>query len=391
MASEQRDSGDPIFSHPTGRRHPRHLKLDDATIAAALLHDTIEDTDATRTRLIACLAMTSAFWSRGSTKLQKVDLVSKEAKQAHNLRKLLLAIADDVRVLLITLADRLRDMRTLSHRPPEARRVTAERRLTSMRRSPAHGRPGNPRDLEISRSTNSSRRLQVITNGSKRWPNAAKAGSPKPAALAKKLADSGIPTKVAAQARFSIWRRWSESDRLRAALPTFSFPRHRRKHRRMLQALGIVLPRRQSFPAASRITFRRRAEQVPLASFHRDRAGRTARRAAIRTARNAPIAEYGIAAMRSTRTGSARRPTACASRTPMRGSAAPSNSGRGCEPGESSEHTKLELSTTRCFAAPKGKSIALPHSTTPIDSPMRCTPTSATWRSAEKSTTRSAR
>ena len=116
------------------------LKLDDATIAAALLHDTIEDTDATRAEIDRLFGHEIGRLVEGLTKLKKLDLVSKEAKQAENLRKLLLAIADDVRVLLIKLADRLHNMRTIAHRPPEARRRTAEETLDIY--APLAGRMG---------------------------------------------------------------------------------------------------------------------------------------------------------------------------------------------------------------------------------------------------------
>src|SRR5271169_5614158 len=109
---QKRASGDPYISHPLQvAAILTDLKLDDATIAAALLHDTIEDTDATRAEIDRVFGHDIGRLVEGLTKLKKLDLVSKEAKQAENLRKLLLAIAADVRVLLIKLADRLHNMR----------------------------------------------------------------------------------------------------------------------------------------------------------------------------------------------------------------------------------------------------------------------------------------
>src|SRR5262249_54455383 len=124
---QKRASGDPYFSHPLEvAAILTDLKLDDATIAAALLHDTIEDTETTRTEIERLFGKDIAVLVEGLTKLKKLDLVTREAKQAENLRKLLLAIADDVRVLLVKLADRLHNIRTLDHMPPETRRRIAE-------------------------------------------------------------------------------------------------------------------------------------------------------------------------------------------------------------------------------------------------------------------------
>src|SRR5438445_2422309 len=125
--SQTRASGDPYFSHPLEvAAILTDLKLDDATIVAALLHDTIEDTEATRAEIDEKFGHEIGALVDGLTKLKKLDLVTREAKQAENLRKLLLAIAADVRVLLIKLADRLHNMRTLDFMPTEARRRTAE-------------------------------------------------------------------------------------------------------------------------------------------------------------------------------------------------------------------------------------------------------------------------
>src|SRR5689334_5521811 len=138
---QKRASGDPYISHPLEvAAILTDLKLDDATIAAALLHDTIEDTDATRAEIDRIFGHEIGLLVEGLTKLKRLELVSKEAKQAENLRKLLLAVADDVRVLLIKLADRLHNMRTLEFVPPASRRRIAEETLDIY--APLAGRMG---------------------------------------------------------------------------------------------------------------------------------------------------------------------------------------------------------------------------------------------------------
>ncbi|WP_420964317.1 RelA/SpoT family protein [Bradyrhizobium sp. B120] len=139
--TQTRASGDPYFSHPLEvAAILTNLKLDDATIVAALLHDTIEDTEATRAEIDHVFGHEIGALVEGLTKLKRLELVSREAKQAENLRKLLLAIADDVRVLLIKLADRLHNMRTLEFVPPASRRRIADETLDIY--APLAGRMG---------------------------------------------------------------------------------------------------------------------------------------------------------------------------------------------------------------------------------------------------------
>ncbi|MBN9582002.1 MAG: bifunctional (p)ppGpp synthetase/guanosine-3',5'-bis(diphosphate) 3'-pyrophosphohydrolase [Afipia sp.] len=138
---QKRASGDPYFSHPLEvAAILTKLKLDDATIVAALLHDTIEDTESTRAEIDQIFGHEIGALVDGLTKLKRLELVSREAKQAENLRKLLLAIADDVRVLLVKLADRLHNMRTMEFMPPASRRRIAEETLDIY--APLAGRMG---------------------------------------------------------------------------------------------------------------------------------------------------------------------------------------------------------------------------------------------------------
>ncbi|MDB5624117.1 MAG: bifunctional (p)ppGpp synthetase/guanosine-3,5-bis(diphosphate) 3-pyrophosphohydrolase, partial [Devosia sp.] len=120
--TQKRASGDPYFAHPLEvAAILTDLKLDDASVAVALLHDTIEDTDATRAEIDQLFGPEIGAIVDGLTKIDRLNLVSREEAQAENLRKLLLAISQDVRVLLVKLADRLHNMRTLQYMPPEKR------------------------------------------------------------------------------------------------------------------------------------------------------------------------------------------------------------------------------------------------------------------------------
>src|SRR6186997_934928 len=138
---QKRASGDPYFSHPLEvAAILTELKLDDATIAAALLHDVIEDTEVTRAEIDQKFGEEIGALVEGLTKIKKLDLVIKKAEQAENFRKLLVAISSDIRVLLIKLADRLHNMRTLGHMKPESRRRISEETLEIY--APLAGRMG---------------------------------------------------------------------------------------------------------------------------------------------------------------------------------------------------------------------------------------------------------
>ncbi len=139
--SQKRASGDLYFGHPLEvAAILTDLKLDDDTIAAAVLHDTVEDTEATLEEINKTFGPEIGSLVDGLTKIKRLDLVSKRAAQGENFRKLLLAIADDVRVLLVKLADRLHNMRTLQFMPPEKRKRIAEETLDIY--APLAGRMG---------------------------------------------------------------------------------------------------------------------------------------------------------------------------------------------------------------------------------------------------------
>src|SRR3954454_14238110 len=375
---QKRASGDPYFSHPLEvAAILTDLKLDDSTIAAALLHDTIEDTSTTRAEIDQMFGHDIGALVDGLTKLKKLELVTKEAKQAENLRKLLLAIADDVRVLLVKLADRLHNMRTLSHMPPVSRRRIAEETLDIY--APLAGRMGmhemreELEDLAF-RELNAdaykvvgdrlaaleARNVGLVTEIEQQ--------------LTKKLADRGIAAEVTGRGKraYSIWRKMerksvgfeqlSDIVGFRVVVKTLA---------ECYQALGIVHTTWPMVPGRFK-DYVSTPKQNDYRSIHTTVIGPGKQRVElqIRTREMHELAEYGIAAHALYKDGVG-SPTEMLSRE----SSAYAWLRRtiellaeGSNPEEFLEHTKLELFHDQVFCfTPKGKLIALPRGGTPID------------------------
>jgi len=197
---QKRASGDPYFSHPLEvAAILTDLRMDDATIAVALLHDTIEDTDATRGEIDQKFGPEIGELVESLTKLKKLDFVSKKTEQAENFRRLLLAVAADVRVLLVKLADRLHNMRTLHHMREDKRLRIAEETMEIY--APLAGRMGMQnireeledlsfKNLQPDAYASIVSRLAVLREENKNLIPAIEQ------ALTEKLASDGIPSKV---------------------------------------------------------------------------------------------------------------------------------------------------------------------------------------------------
>jgi RelA/SpoT family (p)ppGpp synthetase len=210
---QKRASGDPYFSHPLEvAAILTDLKLDDATIVAALLHDVIEDTDATHQEITLLFGKEIADLVNGLTKIKRLDLVTKEAAQAENLRKLLVAVSKDIRVLLVKLADRLHNMRTLEFMKPEKRQLVAQETIDIY--APLAGRMG----MQAVRDEMEDIAFKVLNPDAHRTvaerlhrlrQESGDAIAEIERALKAKLAESGIEVEVSGREKrpYSIWRK----------------------------------------------------------------------------------------------------------------------------------------------------------------------------------------
>jgi guanosine-3',5'-bis(diphosphate) 3'-pyrophosphohydrolase len=375
---QRRASGDPYFSHPLEvAAILTDLKLDDATIAAALLHDTIEDTEATRAEIDQLFGADIGRLVEGLTKLKRLDLVTKEAKQAENLRKLLLAIADDVRVLLIKLADRLHNMRTLHFMPPESRRRVADETLEIY--APLAGRMGMQEmreeleDLAF-REINPNAYAVIVERLDKIADRSWELITEIEQQLTRKLADRGITATVQGRRKrpYSISRKMErKAVGFEQLSDLFGFRVVVNTIAECYAAVGVVHTTWPVVPGRFK-DYISTPKANDYRSLHTTVIGPGQQRVElqIRTREMHDIAEYGIAAHALYKDGYG-TPTEMLSRE--------SNAyawlrrtiellAEGSNPEEFLEHTKLELFYDQVFCfTPKGKLIALPRKASAID------------------------
>jgi GTP pyrophosphokinase len=376
--AQKRASGAPYISHPLEvAAILTDLKLDDSTIVAALLHDTIEDTRATRAEITRKFGKDIGDLVDGLTKIKKLDLVSKRAEQAENLRKLLLAIADDVRVLLIKLADRLHNMRTLEYVPEDKRSRIAEETLDIY--APLAGRMGmhdmreELEDLafrQLSRDAHQSiqARLSALHEKNKHLIEEIEGE------LTGALAAKRIRARVKGREKrpYSIWKKMErKAIGFEQLSDIYGFRVVVGSIEEAYRAVGVVHTRWPVVPGRFK-DYISTPKQNDYRSIHTTVVGPGRQRVElqIRTRAMEDVAEYGIAAHALYKDNEG-TPTEMLSR----------DSGayawlrrtiellaEGSNPEEFLEHTKLELFHDQVFCfTPKGRLIALPRKATPID------------------------
>ncbi|GJD38577.1 bifunctional (p)ppGpp synthetase/guanosine-3',5'-bis(diphosphate) 3'-pyrophosphohydrolase [Methylobacterium bullatum] len=381
--TQKRASGDPFFAHPLEvAAILTDLRLDDATIVAAVLHDTVEDTAATLDEIRELFSPEIGALVDGLTKLKRLDLVSKRAVQGENFRKLLLAVAADVRVLLVKLADRLHNMRTLHHMKPEKRERIAQETLDIY--APLAGRMGMQelreeledlalRNLKPEIYATIAQRLADLAVKSERLVESIERD------LTAKLAAQGINAVVTGRQKrpFSISAKMErKSVAFEQLSDIFGFRIIVESLSECYGALGVVHTTWPMVPGRYK-DYISTPKQNDYRSIHTTVIGPKSQRVElqIRTAAMDEIAEYGIAAHAHYKESGGKDEIGGVHPRLATESGAYQWLRRtiellaeGDSPEEFLEHTKLELFQDQVFCfTPKGRLIALPRGATPID------------------------
>src|SRR6476646_456088 len=373
---QKRASGDPYFSHPLEVAGIlTDLKLDTATIATALLHDTVEDTTATIQDIESNFGAEIAGLVDGVTKLSPLELFSERTKQAENFRKLMLAMSNDIRVLLVKLADRLHNMRTLSYvKSADTRRRIAQETIEIY--APLAGRIGmqNMREeledlafaaLDPEARESIVRRMeQLDAQSSKRIARIADE-------IKRKLAESGIDAWVQGRAKrpYSIWRKLKDKKiNFEQLSDVFGFRAVVGSVEDCYRALGVLHRTWRMVPERFK-DFISLPKSNGYRSIHTTVMGPENQRVEvqIRTQEMHEVAERGVAAhWRYREKIDENDPTAMRAFEWLRDMVDLLE--RGANPEEFYEHSKLSLYQDQVFCfTPKGNLIALPRGATPID------------------------
>jgi GTP diphosphokinase / guanosine-3',5'-bis(diphosphate) 3'-diphosphatase len=374
--SQKRASGDPYFSHPLEvAAILTELKVDDATIVAAMLHDTIEDTAITREDVDKAFGEEIGGLVDGLTKLGRFDFVSRHAQQAENFRKLLLAIADDARVLLVKLADRLHNMRTLDFMPQQKRERIAQDTLDIY--APLAGRMGMQgirnelEDLAFRGLMPDAYALIVSRLEALKAKNGAII-----ARIAAELTDQferrGIEVVVKGRQKqpYSIWKKMERrSIAFEQLSDIYGFRILVDKVADCYAAVGVAHTTWPSVPGRFK-DYISTPKQNDYRSIHTTVIGPGSQRVElqIRTHEMHEVAEYGIAAHAAYKEGASAEVTGVGESRAYRGLRQTIEALSSDDSEKFLEHTKLELFHDQVFCfTPKGRLIALPRGATAID------------------------
>jgi len=373
--SQTRASGDPYFSHPLEVAGIlTELKLDSDTIVTGLLHDTVEDTVATLGEIERLFGQNIAHLVDGVTKLSKLEQQTPGARQAENFRKLLLATSQDIRVLLVKLADRLHNMRTLRYiRNPEKRARIA--RETMEIYAPLAERIGMQRmkdeleDLAFAELYPDAHRTIVARLDFLRTDGAEDDLVARVVAeLRQTLAQKGVEAEVSGREKrpYSIWRKMQRQSVEFAQLSDImAFRIILDRPEDCYRALGIIHARYPCVPGRFK-DYISTPKRNGYRSIHTGVIGPEQRRieVQIRTREMHEVAEYGVAAHWQFKQGATAQdgPEYRWIRELLEILEHASS------PDEFLEHTKLDLFQDQVFCfTPKGELIALPRGATPVD------------------------
>jgi GTP diphosphokinase / guanosine-3',5'-bis(diphosphate) 3'-diphosphatase len=375
---QKRASGEAYFSHPLEvAAILTDMHMDEATIAVALLHDTIEDTSATRDEIDQLFGPELGTLVEGLTKIRKLDLVSKKAEQAENLRKLLLAISEDVRVLMVKLADRLHNMRTLDHMSGDKRLRIAEETMEIY--APLAGRMGM-QDMREELEELAFRYInpEAHRTVTERLVDVFHKNRGVIADIEKALSALFEKYKIKAQVKSRQKKPWSVFRKMEAKALSFEQLSDLYGFRVVLdstedcyRALGAIHTTWAMVPGRFK-DYISTPKQNGYQSIHTTIVGPSRQRVElqIRTASMNKVAEYGVAAHSLYKDGVAKGNGASNGETSAYGwlRRTIEQIGEGDSPEDFLENTKLELFQDQVFCfTPKGMLIALPKGATPID------------------------
>ena len=374
--TQKRASGDPYFSHPIEVAGIlTDLHLDDETIATAILHDTVEDTVATTEEINRLFGANVARLVDGVTKLSKIEAQTESERAAENLRKFLLAMSDDIRVLLVKLADRLHNMRTLHFiaKPEKRRRIARE---TMDIYAPLAERIGMYefmkemqtlafRELEPEAFQSITRRLAQLNEGG--GDRIARVAS----GLTLLLGRAGLDADVSGREKhpYSIWRKMAERHiSFEQMSDVMAFRVIVPQVEDCYRALGIIHRRWPSVPGRFK-DYISTPKRNGYRSLHTSivQADHARIEIQIRTPEMHAEAEFGVAAHWAYKQGRARgdgpvdgRHGWIADLVEILDTAE--------TPEELLEHTRMAMYQDRIFAfTPKGELIQLPKGATPVD------------------------